>query len=63
VVGKYHSEKDLVKEYPAARFQTPWRIGLLLSVGGWILLFAGHRIEGNKQAFFQGVVYFLVGTD
>jgi len=38
-----------------------WRIGLLLFVGGWILLFAGHRIEGNKPAFFQGVIYFLVG--
>ncbi|MGA8103334.1 MAG: DUF962 domain-containing protein [Candidatus Acidiferrales bacterium] len=40
---------------------TWWRIGLALFVGGWILLFAGHRIEGNKPAFFQGVVYFLVG--
>jgi len=38
-----------------------WKIGLALFVGGWILLFAGHRIEGNKPAFFQGVVYFLVG--
>jgi len=38
-----------------------WRIGLALFVGGWILLFAGHRIEGNKPAFFQGVIYFLVG--
>jgi uncharacterized membrane protein YGL010W len=40
---------------------TFWRSGLALFVGGWILLFAGHRIEGNKPAFFQGVVYFLVG--
>jgi uncharacterized membrane protein YGL010W len=40
---------------------TFWRIGLGFFVGGWILLFAGHRIEGNKPAFFQGVVYFLVG--
>jgi len=32
-----------------------------LFVGGWILLFVGHRVEGNKPAFFQGVVYFLVG--
>jgi len=38
-----------------------WRIGLTLFVLGWILLFGGHRIEGNKPAFFQGVVYFLVG--
>ncbi len=40
---------------------THWKIGLALFVGGWILLFAGHRIEGNKPAFFQGVIYFLVG--
>ena len=40
---------------------TFWRTGLAFFVGGWILLFAGHRIEGNKPAFFQGVVYFLVG--
>jgi uncharacterized membrane protein YGL010W len=40
---------------------TFWRIGLALFVGGWILLLAGHRIEGNKPAFFQGPVYFLVG--
>jgi len=40
---------------------TYWRIGLALFVGGWILLLAGHRIEGNKPAFFQGVIYFLVG--
>jgi len=35
---------------------TYWRIGLALFVGGWILLFTGHRIEGNKPAFFQGVI-------
>ena len=40
---------------------TFWRLGAALFVGGWILLFAGHRIEGNKPAFFQGVIYFLVG--
>jgi len=40
---------------------TFWRTGLAFFVAGWILLFAGHRIEGNKPAFFQGLVYFLVG--
>jgi len=38
-----------------------WRLGAALFVGGWILLFVGHRVEGNKPAFFQGVIYFLVG--
>jgi hypothetical protein len=38
-----------------------WRTGAALFVGGWILLFVGHRVEGNKPAFFQGVIYFLVG--
>lgn len=40
---------------------TFWRVGLACFISGWILLFAGHRIEGNKPAFFQGVIYFLVG--
>jgi len=40
---------------------TFWRIGAALFAGGWILLFVGHRVEGNKPAFFQGVIYFLVG--
>lgn len=38
-----------------------WMLGLGLFVAGWMLLFLGHRIEGNKPAFFQGPVYFLVG--
>src|SRR5260370_32480330 len=29
--------------------------------GGWVLLFLGHRMEGNKPAFFQGPIYLLVG--
>jgi uncharacterized membrane protein YGL010W len=40
---------------------TYWRTGAALFVGGWALLFLGHRVEGNKPAFFQGVIYFLVG--
>ena len=38
-----------------------WGLGAMLFTGGWALLFLGHRIEGNKPAFFQGPVYFLVG--
>lgn len=38
-----------------------WRAGFTLFIGGWILLFLGHRIEGNNPAFFQGPIYFLVG--
>jgi len=38
-----------------------WRWGLVSFGGGWVMLFLGHRIEGNKPAFFQGPVYFLVG--
>ncbi len=40
---------------------TRWRLGASFFVGGWVLLLLGHRIEGNKPAFFQGPVYFLVG--
>jgi uncharacterized membrane protein YGL010W len=38
-----------------------WKLGAACFFGGWILLFLGHRIEGNKPAFFQGPVYLLVG--
>jgi len=38
-----------------------WRLGTVFFVGGWIMNFLGHRIEGNRPAFFQGLIYFLVG--
>lgn len=38
-----------------------WQIGIALFVLGWACLLIGHRIEGNKPAFLQGPVYFLVG--
>ncbi len=38
-----------------------WRLGLGLFASGWVLLFLGHRIEGNNPAFFQGPAFFLVG--
>jgi|SRR5271154_5138286 len=38
-----------------------WKWGAVCFIGGWILLLLGHRIEGNRPAFFQGPVYLLVG--
>jgi uncharacterized membrane protein YGL010W len=38
-----------------------WIWGAGIFIGGWALLFLGHRIEGNHPAFFQGAVYLLVG--
>ena len=38
-----------------------WIWGASFFMGGWMLLFLGHRIEGNHPAFFQGAVYLLVG--
>jgi uncharacterized membrane protein YGL010W len=38
-----------------------WVLAAAFFVGGWMLLFLGHRIEGNHPAFFQGPIYFLVG--
>ena len=40
---------------------TKWLLGIGFFLGGWILLFLGHRIEGNRPAFFQGAIYLLVG--
>jgi uncharacterized membrane protein YGL010W len=36
-----------------------WGAGFFL--GGWVLLLLGHRMEGNRPAFFQGPIYLLVG--
>lgn len=38
-----------------------WIWGAGFFVGGWVLLFLGHRMEGNHPAFFQGPIYLLVG--
>lgn len=38
-----------------------WKTSAACFVGGWVLLFLGHRVEGNKPAFFQGPIYLLVG--
>jgi hypothetical protein len=38
-----------------------WLWGAIFFLGGWVLLFLGHRIEGNHPAFFQGPIYLLVG--
>ena len=42
-------------------FMLKWIWGAGFFLGGWVLLFLGHRIEGNHPAFFQGPVYLLVG--
>lgn len=42
-------------------FLAKWVSGGSAFVGGWVLLFLGHRIEGNHPAFFQGPIYLLVG--
>jgi uncharacterized membrane protein YGL010W len=34
---------------------------LALFIGGWVLQFVGHAIEGNQPAFFQNPIYFLIG--
>lgn len=38
-----------------------WRWALALFIGGWILQFVGHAIEGNRPAFFENPIYFFVG--
>jgi uncharacterized membrane protein YGL010W len=38
-----------------------WIWGGSLFVAGWMLLFLGHKVEGNHPAFFQGPIYLLVG--
>ena len=38
-----------------------WRWALALFIGGWIVQFVGHAIEGNQPAFFTNPLYLLVG--
>ena len=38
-----------------------WIWGGAFFVAGWMLLFWGHKLEGNHPAFFQGPIYLLVG--
>ena len=38
-----------------------WIWGGSLFVAGWMLLFLGHKVEGNHPAFFHGPIYLLVG--
>jgi uncharacterized membrane protein YGL010W len=40
---------------------TKWLWGAGMFLEGCVLLFLGHRIEGNRPAFFQGLIYLLVG--
>lgn len=40
---------------------TWWRTGTALFASGWLMRVLGHRVEGNRPAFFQGAVYLLVG--
>jgi uncharacterized membrane protein YGL010W len=42
-------------------FAFNWRWALALFVGGWVLQFVGHFIEGNQPAFFRNPVHLLVG--
>jgi uncharacterized membrane protein YGL010W len=42
-------------------FFAKWVLGGGFFLAGWVLLFLGHRMEGNRPAFFQGPVYLLVG--
>ena len=38
-----------------------WRWALALFVGGWVLQFLGHAIEGTRPAFFGNPIYFVIG--
>jgi uncharacterized membrane protein YGL010W len=38
-----------------------WKWGLGLFVGGWILQFIGHGIEGNRPSFMKDPRFLLIG--
>ena len=49
---------------PVGYFTNPWifRAGVLLFVGGWVLQFVGHAIEGKPPEFLQNWRFLLIGT-
>lgn len=38
-----------------------WRWALGLFIGGWILQFVGHAIEGRPPAFLKNPLYLIIG--
>ncbi len=44
---------------PLFFFRWGWALGLFVT--GWILQFIGHAIEGNRPAFLQNPIHFLIG--
>src|SRR5207245_3014118 len=51
----------MMSELIILRLFMPGIWGVRLVFGGWVLLFLGHRMEGNHPVFFQGPIYLLVG--
>jgi uncharacterized membrane protein YGL010W len=49
----------IIFSLPLFFFNWHWALGLF--VGGWILQFVGHAIEGNQPAFFRNPIFLLVG--
>ena len=49
---------------PVGYLTNPWifRAGVLLFVGGWVLQFVGHAIEGKPPEFLQNWRFLLIGT-
>jgi uncharacterized membrane protein YGL010W len=39
-----------------------WRAALALFVGGWLLQFAGHAVEGKPPEFFHDWRFLFVGV-
>lgn len=49
----------IVISLPLFFWNWPWALGLF--VGGWILQFIGHFIEGKPPAFFKNPTFLIIG--
>ena len=47
--------------YEQSGFGPVWLASLIVFVLAWIGQFIGHKIEGKKPAFFDDLVYLLIG--
>ncbi|MFN3161881.1 MAG: DUF962 domain-containing protein [Rubinisphaera brasiliensis] len=51
----------LIHGYESLGWTPVWQAGLVLFVIAWIGQFVGHKIEGQKPAFFDDLKFLLIG--
>ncbi len=51
----------LIMTYDQFDLGSVWKTSLIIFITAWIGQFIGHKIEGRKPAFFEDIIYLLIG--